>query len=140
MILMIDWGNTHLKFIKCFSLSEQDIINGQLICVDTLSDFDKQTKQQFDVILIASVRNEKDNEQLLVLLNDKSEHLFFATTSIEACHVSCAYEEPKLLGIDRWLGILAVESKDKSIGVVSIGTAITVDVVANKKHLGGHTT
>lgn len=138
MILMIDWGNTQLKFVKCDALSKQSLINGQSFCVDDLDTFDKQTKQQFKLILIASVRSQHQNAQLCTLLKPKSKQLFFAQTSSQACGVTCAYEKPDLLGIDRWLGILAVEEPLQAIGLISIGTAITLDIVSDKKHFGGH--
>ncbi len=138
MILMIDWGNTQLKFVKCDSLSKESLISGQSFCVDNLSAFDKQTQQQYDLILISSVRSQQENDELSSLLKNKSKQLFFAKTSSKACEISCAYESPEFLGIDRWLGVLAVEDESQSIGLISIGTAITLDVVSNKKHLGGH--
>ena len=51
-----------------------------------------------------------------------------------------AYSDPKLLGCDRWLGMIASYelSEEKSFVLVDIGTAITIDIV-NKSgaHLGG---
>jgi len=138
MILLIDWGNTQLKFIKCDSLSKSSLDDGELFNVDNIEQLDLRTQQEFELILISSVRGLQENEQLCSLLKTKSQHLFFAKTSSKACEVSCAYDNPDLLGIDRWLGILAVESASQSVGLVSIGTAITLDVVSNKKHLGGH--
>jgi type III pantothenate kinase len=138
MILMIDWGNTQLKFIQCDSLLETDLIKGQLFCVDDLVAFEQQINQQFDLILISSVRSKQENDQLLSILKSKSKVVFFARTSSMACGVTCAYNDPLLLGIDRWLGVLGAEKSTKTIGLVSIGTAITLDLVNNKRHLGGH--
>jgi len=51
-----------------------------------------------------------------------------------------AYSNPKSLGCDRWLGMIASYEmlKEKSFVLVDIGTAITIDIV-NKSgaHLGG---
>ena len=51
-----------------------------------------------------------------------------------------AYGDPKLLGCDRWLGMIASYelSQEKSFVIVDIGTAITIDIVNNSGvHLGG---
>ena len=51
-----------------------------------------------------------------------------------------AYSEPKSLGCDRWLGMIASYelSRGKSFVLVDIGTAITIDIVHNSgAHLGG---
>ncbi|HEY0893121.1 MAG TPA: type III pantothenate kinase, partial [Cellvibrio sp.] len=49
------------------------------------------------------------------------------------------YSEPQMLGVDRWLGIVAAYRVSAGACiVVSCGTAITVDLVAQDgKHLGG---
>jgi len=51
-----------------------------------------------------------------------------------------AYSDPKSLGCDRWLGMIASYelSQGKSFVLVDIGTAITIDAVNNTgAHLGG---
>jgi len=51
-----------------------------------------------------------------------------------------AYNDPKHLGCDRWLGMIASYelSQGKSFALVDIGTAITIDIVDNSgAHLGG---
>ena len=50
------------------------------------------------------------------------------------------YKDPKLLGSDRWLGMIASYEScfGKSFIVIDIGSAITIDIVNNRGiHLGG---
>ena len=63
-----------------------------------------------------------------------------ARVSEVAGSVTCGYENPTMLGIDRWLGILACyERATRDFVVVDAGTAMTIDVVkANGLHLGGY--
>jgi len=138
MILLIDWGNTQLKLLKCDSLSKQGVAEAKLITVDGLESLAGLIDERFEAILFSSVRNDRDNQQLSLLLENKSDNIFVAQTGKENCGVTCAYENPASLGIDRWLGILAVEKPSQSIGLISVGTAITLDVIEDKKHLGGH--
>jgi len=50
------------------------------------------------------------------------------------------YKDPKLLGSDRWLGMIACyeTSREKNFILLDIGTAITIDIINNSgNHLGG---
>jgi type III pantothenate kinase len=52
-----------------------------------------------------------------------------------------AYSDITTLGVDRWLNMLAVINQPKPVIniVVSMGTAMTIDVIdSNKMHLGGY--
>ena len=63
----------------------------------------------------------------------------FARTTKFAAGVTCGYEDPSRLGVDRWLSVLA--ARQLSTGpfiVVGLGTAGTLDFVdANGVHKGG---
>ncbi len=54
--------------------------------------------------------------------------------------VSCGYQNPETLGIDRWLALLAAFHKHPAaLVVVNAGSAVTVDIVdANGVHQGGY--
>lgn len=45
---------------------------------------------------------------------------------------------PERLGIDRWLGMIAIARECEVICVVGCGTAVTIDVVDGMAHLGGY--
>ena len=138
MILMIDWGNTQLKILKCDLLTQESLVQGEQFRVDGVAQLVQLLDENYQHILVASVRNEQDNNQLRHLLQTKSASLFFAKTSPEACGVSCGYQNYQLLGVDRWLGLIAVASAEQTVGLISIGTAITLDIITDKQHMGGH--
>lgn len=54
--------------------------------------------------------------------------------------VSNGYRRPAQLGVDRWLALLAARAlyPSESVCIVSVGTALTVDLLDNQgRHLGG---
>ncbi len=63
----------------------------------------------------------------------------FAGTTRFAAGVTCGYEDPTRLGVDRWLSVLAARQLSKRpLMVVGLGTAGTLDFVdADGKHKGG---
>lgn len=64
----------------------------------------------------------------------------FAHVSRELAGVVCCYEDPKRLGIDRWLALVAAwHCVQGAVAVVDAGTAITVDLVDDRgQHQGGY--
>ncbi|TQV85527.1 type III pantothenate kinase [Aliikangiella coralliicola] len=148
MILLIDWGNTNLKTI-CLETTDLETTGLEKFCRDSLLENEPRVygslaefKENFSLspqqVLVASVRSDEDNERLKQFLSTLSDEIFFAKTSHKACGVSCAYDKPEFLGVDRWLAILAAEAIADPVAVIDIGSAITLDVVSNKRHLGGH--
>ncbi len=146
MILLIDWGNSRLKytFVRSSEISNESECSFNISSSNSLYEFiiqlEKQTeKLKLKKALIASVKNEKDNFQLREALNNLGFSSVFAKTSREACGVTCGYEDETLLGVDRWLAILAGYEKGITTGVIDIGSAITLDLVDSSGiHLGGH--
>jgi type III pantothenate kinase len=66
------------------------------------------------------------------------EGVAFATSARQFAGVTNAYRDPSSLGVDRWLAILALKSFGHESGlVVDIGTACTIDVLENNRHMGG---
>jgi type III pantothenate kinase len=63
----------------------------------------------------------------------------FVTTGREAGGVRNAYREPQLLGVDRWLAVIAGHAATRrACCVADVGTATTFDAVdAHGGHLGG---
>lgn len=151
MYLLIDWGNTRLKFLLVKELLEfanqrQSVEADTATSVkDLVAQLEQSdAKENIDKVLIASVRSEPDNRELAEALNQPGVALFIAKTSKYACGVECAYQNPQQLGIDRWLAMIAGYQKTnreagQTIGIVDIGSAITLDVVDPEgRHLGGH--
>jgi len=69
--------------------------------------------------------------------NSKKSHIDFVFSQERYKSLINAYSKPKLLGCDRWLGMIASYelSHGKSFLLVDIGTAITIDIV---KKTGAH--
>jgi type III pantothenate kinase len=63
----------------------------------------------------------------------------FVTTSGAAAGVRNAYPDPRLLGVDRWLAVIAAHDvTHEPCCVVDVGTAATIDAVTGDgQHLGG---
>jgi type III pantothenate kinase len=72
-------------------------------------------------------------------LSEVGRDAIFVATSREAAGVRNAYADPQLLGVDRWLAVLAAHRVVSGhCCVADIGTAATVDVVTSDgQHLGG---
>ena len=53
-----------------------------------------------------------------------------AAVSATLGELSCAYEDPQTLGIDRWLAIAAAHQQyQEPLMVIDAGSAITIDIV-----------
>jgi len=143
MHLLIDWGNTQLKYLLVKKLSDlregtdvqvADSITSCLAICET-----KINGQNIKNVLIASVRSDQDNQQLKRQLNELGWNYYFATSSTKACGVQCAYQNPARLGVDRWLTIISANENNRNTGIIDIGTAIKLDIVDGEgRHLGGH--
>ena len=65
--------------------------------------------------------------------------LHFAKSSATFAGVCNAYGEPQHLGVDRWLALVAIKARgENSAVIIDVGTACTIDVLENGKHLGGY--
>ena len=64
----------------------------------------------------------------------------FARSSAAHAGVRNAYADaPGTLGVDRWIGLIAVAGRSQDVCVVDCGTALTLDLLeADGRHLGGY--
>lgn len=62
----------------------------------------------------------------------------FARSRSNQAGITSAYKEPGLLGVDRWLGMLALGVLSPKVCLVSCGTAITIDLLDRGQHFGGY--
>lgn len=147
MILLIDWGNTYLKWMLVEDFSPEVIRTVMVNQCESPNELDYELKRvlernkQKDIHVshsyISSVRNSEDNDSLIRILKKYTTNIQFATTDDKNNVVQCAYKYPSQLGVDRWLGVLAVAENNKNILVVSIGSAITLDLIEDNIHKGG---
>ncbi|MDR7092252.1 type III pantothenate kinase [Cellvibrio fibrivorans] len=141
MILEIDMGNTRLKW---------RILDQRLVLVqgaigieaplDLLLDEIEPYRTAINSVVVASVVGGLLEQKLADWSMEYLKLPLVFVRSDAACGaVRNGYREPQMLGVDRWLGIVAAYRLAASACiVVSCGTAITVDLVAQDgKHLGG---
>jgi type III pantothenate kinase len=143
MILLIDMGNTRLKW----AMAEHGQLHGQAALANV--QLDRETlKQQWQTlptpqqVAIACV----SASPLLTLVQSISHELWPEATIVQAksqaqaLGVTNAYQQPEKLGVDRWLALIAAHwHYPTAVCVVDCGTAITVDLLeANGEHRGGY--
>jgi len=146
MFLLIDWGNTWLKYhlvdnLSAFTGDEKALVSKTVSSPEVLLERIKNYQIEnitLSNVLVSSVRSSQDNQQLTQLLEKIGLTPVFAKTERALGDVQCGYIDYQLLGIDRWLTIIAASQKDRVIGIIDIGSAITLDIVKSRAHLGGH--
>lgn len=141
MILEIDMGNTRLKWrVRC---RQTTVVQGAIGVEDPLDLlFDKidPCHNAIDALFVASVVGEPLEKRLGDWAYKRFNLLpVFARTSAICGMVCNGYREPQMLGVDRWLAIVAAyQLVSTSCLVASLGTAITVDLIASDgAHKGG---
>lgn len=136
----IDMGNSRIKLWLC---DNEKVIANYAVAHQyspdiLMSGLPAEFYGNVDFIGVSSVLNDKVNQELESLCVSLWRCVpQFACTDYATLGVQCAYTDPTLLGIDRWLNILAV-ARRQPVCVVSCGTALTIDVVNNNQHLGGY--
>ena len=146
MYLLIDWGNSRLKYLLVERLSKQAIqsekthIQFANSVEDLLSQLqNKLHKMRIDKVLVASVKSEQHNLLLRDSLNDLKLSCSFAQPKTSDDGITLAYKDINKMGVDRWLAMLGAYVPKQSVGIIDLGTAITVDLLSgNGRHLGGH--
>ena len=141
LTLLIDCGNTRCKIsrllaeglltpVTAIALHAKDFIEQ----LKTLINIDVENKHCY----FASVANAEINSTIESALISAGFSVTRAKTQAEAFGVRIAYPNPQQLGVDRFLALLAAHQTKKSALIVSVGSALTVDVLeANGQHHGG---
>ena len=144
-ILDMDFGNTRLKW----RVSRK----GDVLADGALAVPGNDGSQEWLAGLIAAVdatpvrvraASVRDNGINQALAAAVSAHwgveVEFARTGRTQAGVTSAYQQPRQMGVDRWLGMLAAFDRVKGpCCVVSAGSALTVDLVgAGGQHIGGY--
>ncbi|WP_432696875.1 type III pantothenate kinase [Marinobacterium sp. YM272] len=138
MILEIDVGNTFLKW----RLREHSgaVVASQRVAAKALSATLFNNLQGVELVLVGSVANEAFNARLADVVADSGlpEPLFAGTRGYQA-GVTNSYQQPELMGVDRWLAMLAAwKIAGDACCVVDCGSAITIDYLnARGVHQGG---
>lgn len=142
MNLLIDIGNSRIKWatLDDNGLSESQFFDRKNTGLKT--QFNKVWKplKNIDAIWVSNVAGDKIATQFTEW-SEKTWQLTptFVRAEGKRFGVSNAYDKPETLGIDRWLGLVAVRQHlQKACCIIDCGTAITVDILtANGQHQGG---
>ncbi|MHB8448695.1 MAG: type III pantothenate kinase [Rudaea sp.] len=138
MKLLIDAGNTRLKWAWWDNVLLRDVSAVPKAGADVSALW--KDEQRTDAVWIASVVSASENAALAAALRDRfGVEPVFAATRAQACGVRIAYAAPELLGVDRFLGLIAAHAQTPAATVIaSCGTALTLDALAaDGTHLGG---
>lgn len=141
LTLLIDCGNTRCKLSRL--LPDGSLTPVTAIALDA-KDFIEQLQAQINTDLknshcyFASVVSAEINSSVEALLQTAG----YSVTRVQTCAavlgVRIAYPKPQQLGVDRFLGLLAAHQTKRSALIVSVGSALTVDLLsANGQHHGG---
>jgi len=150
-LLLIDVGNTRVKWC----IRKQDSNNNSFnifaeshLCKDTRFIADRilsevnDVKIQINKIVVSSVRPNISESLLALLSHTLRAKAYICSTSKKFGELQNSYTDVSMMGVDRWLGMIAAsECGHEACLVISLGTAITVDYVNESgNHLGGYIT
>ena len=142
MTLLVDLGNSRIKWAsshgKTIKFPGSKRHAGRDL--SPVLDLVWGKKETPNKVLVANVAG-GENRELLRIWIEKNWHFspIFVESVEEQAGVKNHYVEPALLGVDRWMAMIAAHRKAKhSCCVVDCGTAITIDVVNQSgDHMGG---
>lgn len=142
MILLIDLGNTRLKWATCDAGPAQPggvfAHVGKPLATDLRSEWASLPRPK--KVLVASVVAPTREDELDACVRERF-HIGadFLRSPAAALGVRNAYPEPARLGIDRFLGLAALHAqRPRALVLVSVGTALTLDALdAQGHHHGG---
>lgn len=103
------------------------------------SGWDARLPARFDEAIVASVASPGLAVQLLDVLTTRCDRISLARTAATFAGVRVAYAEPRRLGVDRFLALLAAHARaPRPWLVVGVGTALTIDLLdGDGVHRGG---
>lgn len=140
--LWLDIGNTRLKYWVT-EANDQIIEHVAELHLQSPADLLLGLIQHFkglnlDEVGISSVQDRESNKRIKQILKPLNIPIICAKVQAEYAGLHCGYDDTSLLGIDRWLQVLAVASAERNLCVVSCGTALTIDLTTGMQHLGGY--
>lgn len=141
MVLCIDAGNSRIKWR--LTNKGQTVAEGAQL---TPKSFEGETLHLSEIqspseIRIASVAGDKVVNWLRQQLHEQfALPIGLAQVASTIGELSCAYEDPQSLGIDRWLAMAAAyHHYNEPLMVIDAGSAITMDIIGpGGQHVGGY--
>ncbi|MBB3225922.1 type III pantothenate kinase [Luteibacter sp. Sphag1AF] len=141
MILLLDLGNTRLKFalLEGDTFVQRGALAWDADIARELAEVWHAWPTPSRVVGASVVDAERE-----ALLSDAARDAFalpvqWVRSPMQACGVTSAYAEPQRLGVDRFLAMVDAKASGRVPCVLaSIGTALTLDALtADGQHLGG---
>jgi len=139
MRVEIDAGNSRVKWRIC---TEQIVESRGVFSNKDIEVFLKALDQipSIENIYIASVSHPSILNRIATYCSKRGCPLIEAKTKKITAGVTCGYSDPSILGIDRWLGIVAAYNRFRlPCIIIDAGTTLTIDIVSGDgRHLGGY--
>lgn len=142
MKLLVDIGNTRIKWAVEVNgvVEKSSAINHQPTYLEQIQQIWSKIESP-EILAISSVSNQQIVDQLLTLAKILWPNVscVIAKSTAQAFAVTSGYKEAGKLGVDRWMGLIALRHYYPGDScLIDCGTAITIDVL-NKQglHLGG---
>lgn len=141
MSLLIDCGNTRCKFARVLADGTLSpvfaIANDAADFVARLDAFVGSSRVGSSCYL-ASVANAEVTKKVEAALVSSGFTVTHVKTQAEALGLRIAYPVPAQMGVDRFLALIAAHRRKQSLLLVSVGSALTIDLLeANGQHHGG---
>jgi type III pantothenate kinase len=143
MNVLIDIGNTRIKWCveENGRLSKAQAIEYKQADITTEIQYHWFKLDTPNFLAVSSVGAKHVSKQIIEIAKKiwPKINVFVAKSSVCCCSVTNAYQQPEKLGIDRWLGLIALHHYYPGNScIVDCGTAITIDLIDEQgQHLGG---
>lgn len=141
MLVTIDIGNSRIKMatwqygqLLHSIVSEHSVAN-----LAAALKLDRITAESVDRVLVASVADQSVQQVLESALKDRLPAPEYFQTTSSCCGITHSYAEPSQHGVDRWAAVIGARKLyHGALCIIDVGTAVTVDLLAeNNQHSGG---
>jgi len=141
MKIFIELGNTTLK-LAVLEKERYQFLGSENYHTDVQNSFNELFDHNFDNVsnvYVCSVASADLNAALTQYIHQTFQiYPTFLATQPESCGLVCGYDRFESLGVDRWMAMIgACAHSSQPTIIVDAGTALTVDMVIDKKHQGG---
>lgn len=140
--LLLDVGNTRLKWgvLEAGTIQRTGHITQQRIRDQGLSALTSKLPRQVNAVHASNVAGTSFATRLSGVVGMHCGcDVHFAKSERQAYGVTNSYRQPRRMGVDRWVAMIAAWAElESACLVVDAGTAVTIDVLDdNGQHLGG---
>jgi type III pantothenate kinase len=140
--LLLDIGNTRLKWgvYKDGRISRSGSVTHESLRETSFAALTTKLPRSFGRVLASNVAGASFATRLSGAIGlHCNNDIRFVHSQKQAYGIKCAYAQPRRLGVDRWVAMIAAYAEKKSAAVVvDAGTAVTIDVLDKTgQHIGG---